>query len=108
MVKREIVEILMKFRSAVKKNGIQVTKIILYGSHATGKYDKCSDIDVAIVSPDFGKDRFKEGSRLFQIAYKIDPRIEPIPISSKSYEKDTWIPLIYEIKARGLELKHSG
>ncbi len=36
---------------------------------------------------------------------RIDPRIEPVPISSESYEKDTWIPLIYEIRQKGIELE---
>ena len=39
-----------------------------------------------------------------QIAWRIDPRIERIPISSESYEKDTWIPLIYEIRQKGDEV----
>jgi hypothetical protein len=39
-----------------------------------------------------------------QIAWRIDPRIEPIPISSESYKKDTWLPLIYEIRKRGIEI----
>jgi hypothetical protein len=38
------------------------------------------------------------------MAWRVDPRIEPIPISSKSYENDTWIPLIYEIKENGIEV----
>jgi predicted nucleotidyltransferase len=66
---------------------------------------KDSDIDVAVVSPDFGKDRFEEGVRLFQIACDIDPRIEPIPLSPESFENDTWLPLIYEIRKNGVEVK---
>ena len=105
MVKREIIKILLKFQKAVKKKGIKVTKTVLYGSYATGKYHKDSDIDVALISPDFGKDRFEEGVELFQIAYKIDPRIEPVPISIEAYNKNNWLPLIYEIKERGIELE---
>ena len=56
-------------------------------------------------SPDFGKDRFEEGKMLLQIAWRVDPRIEPIPISSESYENDTWIPIIYEIRKMGIEFK---
>ena len=107
MVKKEIIEKLMEFREALDKSGIGVTKVILYGSNAVGKSHKDSDIDVAIVSPDFGRDRFEEGVKLFQIAYKIDPRIEPVPVSQDSYEKDTWIPLIYEIRDRGIEIETS-
>jgi len=60
---------------------------------------------VAIVSPDFGKDRFEEGVKLFQIASKIDPRIEPVPISPKSQEQDSWVPLLYEIREKGQEIQ---
>ena len=106
MVKREIAGIIRRFRKTLEVEGINVSKIILYGSYASGKFHKDSDIDVAIVSPDFGVDRFEEGVKLFQIACKIDPRIEPIPISLESYQNDTWIPLIYEIKNKGVELFH--
>lgn len=104
MVKREIIEILGKFYNVLEENGIKVAKMILYGSRRTEKFHKDSDIDVAIVSSDFGKDRFEEGVKLLEIAYKIDPRIEPVAVSLRSYEKDTWIPLIYEIRKKGIEL----
>lgn len=104
MVERKIIETLHKFRKALEENQIKVAKILLYGSRKTGRFHKDSDIDVAVVSPDFGKDRFKEGTKIFEIAYKIDARIEPVAISLKSYEEDTWIPLIYEIRSKGLEI----
>lgn len=106
MVEREIIEEkVRKFVNELKREKIRVTKVILYGSRISGKAHEYSDIDVAIVSPDFGKDRYEEGARLFEIASEIDPRIEPVPISVESYENDTWIPLIYEIRKNGLELK---
>jgi predicted nucleotidyltransferase len=104
MVRRDIIKILNEFSKSLDKEGIKVTKLILYGSYATGKFHKDSDIDVAVVSSDFGIDRFDEGTRLFRIACKIDPRIEPVPISLESYENDTWVPLIYEIKEKGFEI----
>jgi predicted nucleotidyltransferase len=78
---------------------------VLYGSYASGNVHTGSDLDLAIISPDFGKNRFEEGKMLLQIAWRIDPRLEPIPISSESYEKATWVPLIYEIKEKGIELE---
>jgi hypothetical protein len=42
---------------------------------------------------------------LFRIAGGIDPRLESIPISIESYENDTWVPLIYEIRKKGLEIE---
>lgn len=105
MVKKEIVKKVNDFVKEIKRHKINVTKVILYGSRVSGKYHEFSDIDVAIVSPDFGKDRYKEGARLFEIAGKIDTLIEPVPVSEDSYENDTWIPLIYEIRKNGVELK---
>jgi len=105
MVEKEIVEKIDRFVIELKKQGIKVAKVILYGSRVSGNAHEYSDIDVAIVSPDFGKNRYEEGARLFEIACKIDPLIEPVPISLESYENDTWVPLIYEIRKNGVELK---
>lgn len=105
MVEGKILEKVKEFVQELKSQGIKVDKVILYGSRVSGKTHKYSDIDAAIVSPDFGKDRFEEGTRLFQIAAKIDPLIEPVPISVESYQNDTWVPLIYEIRTKGIELK---
>lgn len=105
MVKKEIIKEVRRFVKEVKKHKIRVTKVIIYGSRVSGRAREFSDIDVAIVSPDFGKDTYTEGARLFEIASKVDPRIEPVPVSLESYMNDTWIPLIYEIREKGLELK---
>ena len=105
MVEKEVVRKIEEFVKALKKDNINVAKVILYGSRVSGKAHEYSDIDVAIVSPDFGKDRFEEGVRLFKIACEIDSLIEPVPLSLESYEKDTWVPLIYEIRVNGIELE---
>jgi predicted nucleotidyltransferase len=105
MVAAETRETILRFVNAVKERGIRVEKAVIFGSYASGKSRPDSDLDVAIISPDFGKDRFEEGKMLFQIAWRIDSRIEPVAVSSKTYQTDTWIPLIYEIRERGLELE---
>ena len=105
MDKKEAVRIIKKFAIALKQHAISVDYVILYGSYVRGKARPDSDIDVAIVSKDFGKDRVEEGMTLFRIAGEIDSRLEPVPISLSAYEKDTWIPLIYEIREKGEMLK---
>ena len=105
MVNPEITSIILRFVDVLNSKGIRVEKAVLYGSYASGNVHTGSDLDLAIISPDFGKNRFEEGKMLLQIAWRIDPRLEPIPISSDSYENDTWVPLIYEIKENGIELE---
>lgn len=73
--------------------------------YTQGRQRTDSDIDVAIISRDFGYDPVEEGMKLFRIAGKIDSRLEPVPFSIDSYENDTWIPLIYEIRVNGIELE---
>jgi predicted nucleotidyltransferase len=101
LVDSEIRDIVTRYVQALLGRGVNVDKAIIFGSYASGSFSEESDIDVAIVSPDFGKDRFEEGKMLFQAAWRVDPRIEPVPISSNSYEQDTWLPLIYEIRNKG-------
>jgi len=105
MVNPEIRSIILRFVDVLNSKGIRVEKAVLYGSYASGNVHTGSDLDLAIISPDFGKNRFEEGKMLLQLAWRIDPRLEPIPISSDSYENDTWIPLIYEIREKGVEVK---
>jgi len=105
MAKKPLIKIIKRFALALTEEGITVDKIILYGSHARGKARPDSDIDIAVVSRDFGKDRTEEGMMLFRIAGEIDIRLEPVPISLKSYKNNTWVPLIYEIRTKGIELK---
>lgn len=104
MVAEEIRKIIQEFANRVSEWGIRIDRVILYGSYARGCAHKFSDIDVAIISPDFGKDRLEERSRLFRLAVKIDARLEPISFSTRAFEEDTWVPIIYEIKKTGMEI----
>jgi predicted nucleotidyltransferase len=107
MDKGQAIRVIKEFVNALKREGITIDRVILYGSYVKGNVRPDSDIDVAVISKDFGKDRVEEGMILYRIAGKIDPRLEPVPFSTKMYEKDTWIPLIYEIREKGEELKIS-
>ena len=105
MVSEEIRRLIVSFVGALRAKRIRVEKVVLYGSHALGNSRTDSDIDLAIISPDFGQNRLRERTMLLQLAWRIDPRLEPVAISSESYERDTWIPLIYEIREKGIEVE---
>jgi len=107
MGKGQAIRVIKAFVNALKQEGITIDRVILYGSYVKGNIRPDSDIDVAVISKDFGKDRVEEGMTLHRIAGKIDPRLEPVPFSTKNYEDDTWVPLIYEIREKGEELKIS-
>ena len=104
MVDEAIRDLIRDYRAALEERGVRVERIILFGSHAAGTPRCDSDMDLAVVSPDFGSDRFEEGKILFQTAWRIDPRIEPVPVASAALERDTWQPLIHEILTNGIVL----
>ncbi|GAF27399.1 predicted nucleotidyltransferases [Moorella thermoacetica Y72] len=56
----------------MRKNNIRVDRAILFGSYASGKARKDSDIDVAIISPDLGRDRIEEMVFLKKMAEQVD------------------------------------
>lgn len=104
MAKEEIVEIIRTYAGKLKEKGINFRKIILFGSYAQDAAHMDSDIDVAVVSEDFGEDRFEERVLLSKIGYNVDVRIEPHPVNLQEYMEDTWEPLIHEIKTKGFEI----
>ncbi|MDI6792998.1 MAG: nucleotidyltransferase domain-containing protein [bacterium] len=104
MVDQSILSPIKRLIEALVKKNIRADKVILYGSYAEGKNTEYSDIDIAVVSDDFGKDRIEEKMLLFRLGSRIDPRLEAIPLTPRALYEDTWVPLIYEIKTKGVEL----
>lgn len=48
----------------LRRNAVQVSRLVLFGSHATGQASEESDLDVLIVSEDFQDKNIFERSRL--------------------------------------------
>ncbi len=42
------------------------------------------DVDIAVVSPQIGSDRFEERVMLTELAMSVDERIEPLPFNKKT------------------------
>jgi predicted nucleotidyltransferase len=102
--KDKIIEIIKTYAARLKEKGINFQKIILFGSYANNTNRKDSDIDIAVVSEEFGKDRFEERVKLTKIAYYVDAHIEPHPVNLKEFMEDNWQTLIHEIKSKGIEI----
>jgi len=67
------------------RDHIKLDKVILYGSFAKGHPHADSDIDVAVVSPDFTGDRLEDQLQLMRFRRQIDLRIEPIPFLPQDF-----------------------
>lgn len=102
MVKKHVEIIVSKYINALKSRNIRVEKAILFGSYAKGNEGKDSDIDIAIISPDFGHDYLEEAVMLKEISEDIDLDISPRPYSLEEYKNGKRGQFLYdEIISKG-------
>lgn len=94
------------FVNLLQKEQIKISRIILFGSYAKGEQKDYSDIDLAVVSPNFGKDTHKEMMFLVNLSSRVSDRIEAIPVAEKDMRMK-YHPLIGEIKKYGKEIYSS-
>ncbi len=64
----EVKESIEAYKQALKAMGINVERVILYGSNALGNQRKDSDIDLIIISKDFQKMNLRERLEILGIA----------------------------------------
>ncbi|OGD31860.1 hypothetical protein A3C91_00340 [Candidatus Azambacteria bacterium RIFCSPHIGHO2_02_FULL_52_12] len=95
----ELERVISQYLTAIGRD-IKVSDAFLFGSYAKGKAKADSDIDLCVISPDFGRDDVEEGQYLFKKTIGIDSRIEPVGYSVQSFATEE-SPLIAEIKRYG-------
>ena len=83
-----------------------MSQAILFGSYAKGQPKADSDIDIAIISRQFGIDSMDEIIFLRKLALRVDSHIEPIPLCPEDLE-DKYSTLVQEIKRYGKILKNT-
>lgn len=97
---KEVKKTIHKYKKLLEKEGIKFDKIYLFGSYAKNCPRQWSDIDVAIVSKEFGKDLFNKQLLLDRIADKVSYAIQPHPFHPRDLE-DKWSSLSLEIRKYG-------
>lgn len=63
-----IIEILKRYKKMLGQLGITPERVIVFGSHARGRPDEYSDIDVVVISEDFAKLNLRERLEVLGIA----------------------------------------
>lgn len=105
MAEQKLIETIEYFRNQLLLEGINISKIILFGSQALGTADSESDIDLIVVSEDFdGKNIFER----IKLLNKADARtikkflvpLDVILMSEKDFESETSILASYARKGK--------
>lgn len=98
-----VANIMRRYRRAVIGAGIPLQDMLVFGSYAKGKARPQSDIDVAVISPAFGRDNLEERVRLMRLRRHISTAIEPHPLHPEDLE-NRWSTLAQEVKKYGIRL----
>ena len=96
VIKTNIKTSIKKFCKAVEDKGYPLDKVILFGSYIRGK-KKYNDIDLALFSKNFGKDRIEELMMLNKIASQFELSFDPIPFTLQDLD-DKYSTLTAEVK----------
>lgn len=80
---------------------VDVDRVVLYGSWAKGNPTAQSDIDLAIFSAQFGKNRLREMQLLSELAWDIDASIEAVPYPASLLSNNDPAKFVYQILQMG-------
>lgn len=70
------------------KQKIHVQRVILFGSYARGDADKWSDLDLAVISPDFtGMSHANRMDLLVKLAMAVDSMVEVRPYTPEEFKE---------------------
>ena len=102
MLEQNVLISVNKYIDAVKRAGIGVEFVVVFGSQVHGKTHEWSDIDLIVVAPEF--DHMKDRSvinLLWHLAAAVDSRIEPIPCGSRQWLEDDMSAIVELARREG-------
>ncbi len=110
MVKTEdqLKNLLSTYLESLQK-AIRLEKVILYGSYAEGHPRPGSDLDLAVISPDFGGDRLTDLQLLCRsIPRYFEVEVEALAYTPQEYEEATSLDFLGQIKRKGRVVYENG
>lgn len=100
--KYEIEKILKQLIKSLESKGIEVSQLILYGSYARGNPKAYSDIDIAIISPNFnGKNILERQELLGEAIFPLGEPIEALGYAPQECKYPHPLSFISEILTTG-------
>jgi len=97
----EIIDEIRRLVQSLKKD-IKLDSVILFGSYAKGNAVENSDVDIAVISPEFGQNPLKDKQLIYRTIIRDD--IEPffeIHTFTPSELKDSDSFFVSEIRSTG-------
>lgn len=103
--RKTILENLKRFKENLKKR-IDISRVIFFGSRASGKPHKDSDIDLLIVSKDFRDKKFRYRAIGFYDYWDLDYPVDFLCYTPEEFNKlKNQITIVREAVENGIEVK---
>lgn len=81
---------------------VRVEKVVLFGSYVNGKPNRWSDVDIAVISNDFGKFKFWEQDRFLALRQTREfSLLEVHPYTFGDYQRASHLTFLGDIKRTG-------
>lgn len=98
----EIENIIKRFLSKLKESNIIIQKAILFGSFAKEKSNEYSDIDLALVSPNFSGNLYYYYELIREAKFAVSYDIEAHTYSIEGFNEED--PFVCEILKTGIQI----
>lgn len=99
MAKTDQNSAIAEFAARLQQLDIPVKEIIRH--RAIGAPPESDDIQLIIISDDFGKDLFVEGRKVLLAAWETDPRIVPSAVNPKDWQAAEQSPFLARARKTG-------
>jgi len=98
--------IIKRYMNELSKLGVEVQRVILYGSYAKGSFRKDSDIDLVVVSDDFKGKNLRERLEILGIAaVRLMEPIEAYGVTPDEIESLEEVSFLKEALSSGVMVR---
>lgn len=105
MLDRAITRVIKAYVNTVRRSGIPVSSVFVFGSQARGDARVDSDIDIVVVVETSGKMSERElTSMLWRLRAKADSRIEPVLATREEWAADDCRIVLQAAKRDAIEV----
>jgi predicted nucleotidyltransferase len=93
----EALALVRQYKQVISPRFAVEPKVMMFGSYSKGYANPESDIDVAVIVPTYGENKFEMSKGLWRDVRKVSFLIEPVLIA-----EDRWSPLYDDVMHTGI------
>ncbi len=93
----EALELVRQYKLVISHRFEKEPKVMMFGSYSKGCANPDSDIDVAVIVPTYGDQKFEISKKLWHDVRQVSFLIEPVLMAD-----DRWSPLYDDVMRTGI------